>query len=186
MYHREDFAERATRIKLVILDVDGVLTDARLYLGEQEELKAYSARDGLGITLLQVAGFRVGILTGRKSASVARRAAELRLDPVIQGRPDKLQAYDELLTCEGLEPSQVAYMGDDWIDLPLFGRVGVTACPADAEEEVRLRSDFVSDRNGGEGAVRQFAEALLLATGKYDAVLNQYMSGAGRAASVQQ
>ena len=186
MYHKDDFDERASRIRLVILDVDGVLTDARLYLGEREELKAYSARDGLGITLLQVAGFRVGILTGRKSASVTRRAAELRLDPVIQGRPDKLQAFDELLASQGLQTEQVAYMGDDWIDLPLFGRVGLTACPVDAEEEVRVRADFVCDRKGGDGAVRQFAEALLRSCGKYDEVLDQYSSGAGRAASVQQ
>ena len=175
----------AADIRLVLLDVDGVLSDGRLFLGEHEELKAYDARDGLGITLLKTAGIRVGIITGRRSASVERRARELGIDPLLQGRPDKSAAYDELKQKLELQDSQVCYMGDDWLDLPLLARVGLAAAPADARPEVREACAFVSQARGGRGAVRELAEYILGGRGLLAGLLDDYRQGRGEAASAR-
>ncbi len=168
---------QAQGIRLVLLDVDGVLSNGRLYLGSGEELKAYDARDGFGISLLQAAGIRVGILTGRQSASVERRAAELRIDPLLQGRPDKAEAFAEVLQGLALEADEVCYMGDDWLDLPLLARVGLSACPADARPEVREACDLVTRAHGGRGAVRELAEWILRQQGRLEELLAAYTKG---------
>ncbi len=170
----------------MLLDVDGVLTDGRITLGEKEELKSYSAKDGLGITLARVAGIKVGIITGRRSASVARRAAELKLDYLVQGRPDKWRAFEELARDTGITAEECAYMGDDWIDLAMLERVGLAACPQDARPEVAAVCHFVSRENGGNGAVRELVEAMLKARSDFERILEGYRQGRGEAASAGQ
>jgi len=177
---------RAAAIRLVLLDVDGVLADGHIVLGEHEELKRFHARDGFGITLLRAAGLEVGILTGRRCTAVTRRSVELHLDHLIQGRPDKLAAFEELCAARGFTAEQTCYMGDDWLDLPLLARVGLSAAPADAAGPVRARVHFVSEQPGGAGAVRELAEYILKARGVYDTLLERYLKGQGEAASAQQ
>lgn len=178
--------ERARRLKLLLLDVDGVLSDGRIALGEHDEFKSYHAQDGLGVTLARAAGLQVGILTGRRSASVERRARELKMDHLVQGRADKGAAFDELAGSLGLAAEETGYMGDDWIDLPLLVRAGFSACPADARPEVRQRCGFVSSRPGGSGAVREWIDWLLDLRGQKEELLAGYLEGKGEAASASQ
>jgi 3-deoxy-D-manno-octulosonate 8-phosphate phosphatase (KDO 8-P phosphatase) len=181
----KDALEKAGSIRFILLDVDGVLTDGRMYLGDGVEMKAYNAKDGLGITLLRSSGLKVGIITGRSSASVERRAKELHLDFLMQGRPDKSLAFQELCKSHELEPSEVAYMGDDWIDLELLQSVGLAASPLDACAEVLEISDFISTKPGGHGAVREFAEFILKTQGHFNERLIEFKTGRGQAASTQ-
>lgn len=181
-----EFAARARALRLLVLDVDGVLTDGRIVLdGGESDVKAFHTQDGLGITLARAAGLQVAFLTGRSSRAVARRAAELHVDHLLQGRPDKGRALAELRAAAGVEPAQVAAMGDDWIDLPMLLEAGLAACPADAVPEVRERCAFVAGRKGGRGAVRQFVDALLEARGQRLDLLERYLAGEGPAASRQ-
>lgn len=155
-------AERARRIRLVLTDVDGVLTDAGMYYSEAgDELKKFSTRDGKGFELLRTAGFRVGLLTSERTALVERRAAKLKLDIVRQGAVDKVPVFEEILAETGLTPADVAYMGDDLADLPVLERVGLAACPADAISTVRERVHYVSSKPGGAGCFRDLAELIL-------------------------
>jgi len=186
MSRSADFEQRARRIKLLLLDVDGVLTDGRITLGESEELKSYSAKDGLGITLARAAGLQVGIITGRRSTSVARRAEELKLDYLVQGRPDKWEAFADLSRDTGIAAEETAYMGDDWIDLAMLTRVGLAACPRDARPELVEICHFVSQDAGGNGAVRDVVEAILKARGDFERILESYRQGRGEAASAGQ
>lgn len=179
----DELTRRALSLRLLVLDVDGVLTDGSIVLGVEEELKAFHAQDGLGITLAREAGLAVGILTGRSSRSVARRAAELKVDHLVQGRPDKDAALTELLETLGLREDQLAAMGDDWIDLPLLRRAALAACPADARPEVAAHCHFVAHHDGGRGAVRDFVDLLLKARGQHGELLGRYLRGQGPAAS---
>lgn len=181
-----EFAARARALRLLVLDVDGVLTDGRIVLdGGEADGKAFHTQDGLGITLARAAGLQVAFLTGRSSRAVARRAAELHVDHLLQGRPDKGRALDELCAAAAVDATQVAAMGDDWIDLPMLLRAGLAACPEDAVPEVRERCAFVAGRKGGRGAVRQFVDALLAARGQREELLARYLAGEGPAASAQ-
>ncbi|MDA8164734.1 MAG: HAD hydrolase family protein [Desulfobacteraceae bacterium] len=157
---------RARRIKLLLLDVDGVLTDgAIVYTGEGTEIKAFHIQDGLGLKLLQKAGIEAGVITARESAMVRRRVEELGLAHLFQGFADKLAAYEKVLAGGGLQPEEIAYMGDDWLDLPLLTRVGLAATVADAVPEVKEAAHFVATRGGGRGAVREVCDLLLEARG---------------------
>ncbi|HET7632025.1 MAG TPA: HAD family hydrolase [Gemmatimonadaceae bacterium] len=172
--------ELARRIALVALDVDGVLTDGGIYLGaangQPVELKRYDIQDGLGIHLLQRAGIRVAIITGRVSESVRLRAAELNIDDVAQDREaQKLPALEAMLDRHGLTMAEVAFVGDDFPDLAVLRRVGLAVAPADAVEEVRRECAVVLAQSGGRGAVREFAELLLKARGEWDAVWQAYV-----------
>lgn len=163
----------ARGIRLAVFDVDGVLTDGRLYYGaDGGEYKAFHVRDGLGIKLLQRAGIRVAIITGRNSPSVSRRAAELGIDHLLQGREDKLDALRELLAahfCDwGDDLSAVAYMGDDLPDLPAIRAVGLGMTVADACPAVLARAHWCSVRPGGAGAAREAAEFILRARERLD------------------
>jgi len=172
--------QRAQRVRAVILDVDGVLTDGRLYYGpDGEACKAFDVRDGHGIRLLQQCGIRTAILSGRSSPAVAARARELGIDPVLQGRDDKLGALRELLDGFGCDAAHCAYIGDDWPDLPVLAQVGLAATVADASDAVRALAHWVAPARGGRGAVRQLAEFLLRSQGRYDALLAAAMA-AGR------
>jgi 3-deoxy-D-manno-octulosonate 8-phosphate phosphatase (KDO 8-P phosphatase) len=155
-------AERARHIRLVVFDVDGVLTDGRLYFGPQgEALKAFHARDGLGILRLRKAGVEVAILSARRSDLVDVRMADLGVRYVLQGADDKLAGLAQLLEATGVPPAQVAYMGDDVNDLPCLEQVGLAACPSDALPALRVRADFVAVERGGEGAARELADLVL-------------------------
>ncbi len=158
--------ERAARIRLLALDVDGVLTDGRLYFdNDGGEMKSFSTRDGLGIRLLAEQGIETALITARKSRIVQARAENLRIRHVYQGSLRKLDAFHDLLSATGLDPDQVCYAGDDWLDLPLLGRVGLAVTPADGDRVVRDRVHWVTERPGGRGAVREICDLILAAQG---------------------
>lgn len=167
--------ERARRIRLVLLDVDGVLTDGRLaFDGDAEAGVSFHIHDGLGLKLAQLAALEVGLLSGRSSRAVQRRASDLGLDHVVLGRSDKGPAFAELLDQTGLEADQVAYAGDDLPDLAVLERCGLGFAPADAVAEVRAAAHVVLDHNGGAGAVRELVERLLGWRGEWDTVVARF------------
>lgn len=158
--------ERAARVRLLALDVDGVLTDGRLYFDNQgNELKAFYTRDGLGLKAVQQAGIELALITGRASTIVANRAAGLGIEHVYQGQDDKLTAYHDLLAKTGCSDEETCYAGDDWIDLPVLDRVGLAVTVPAAGEDIRNRCHWVTTREGGLGAVRELCELLLAARG---------------------
>mgnify|MGYP001336776509 CR=1 FL=1 len=161
--------------RLLLLDVDGVLTDGRITYGSGNiELKSFDVKDGHGIKLVQRAGIEVGIITGRESEVVARRASELGIVHLYQGAKDKLIPYREILQKTGLCDEAIAYVGDDLIDLPILQRVGFSATVSDAVDEVKERVDFVASRAGGHGAVREICDILLRSQGLWDEVTSRY------------
>lgn len=161
--------EKLQPIELLILDVDGVMTDGRIILDANGiETKFFNVRDGHGIKLIQRAGIKVGIITGRISPVVDMRARELEIEFVYQGSARKLESYADLRQRTGLADHQIAYMGDDVIDLPVMRRVGFSAAPGDALPEVRAAADFVSVYGGGMGAVRELCDLLLKGRGAWD------------------
>ncbi len=175
----EALATRCRRLRLLLSDVDGVMTDGTVFvLPDGGEARAFHIRDGLGIVLAQQAGLRVGLLSGRTSETVARRAAELGITLVRQGVTYKGRALREILSAEGLAPEEVAYMGDDVNDLPVFGQVGLSAVPADAPFEVRTRADMVTEAGGGRGCLREFIEAILRARGDWERLTGGVEPGA--------
>jgi len=166
---------RAKNIKLLALDVDGVMTDGTIVYGNSgEETKAFNIKDGLGIKLLQRAGIEVAIITGRTSALLERRAAELGITTLLQGREDKAVALRELAEARDLSLDQTAYMGDDLPDLGAIIEAGLGTCPADATVAVRDAADWIASNAGGRGAIRELAEALLRARGDWDYLLEAY------------
>lgn len=163
------------KIKLLLLDVDGVMTDGRIvYLNDGGEAKAFDVKDGHGLKLIQRAGIRVGIITGRQSEVVARRAAELGIEIVYQGAKDKLQPFLEIIKELGLEPFEVAYVGDDVVDLPVMRQVGFSATVADAVDDIKPYVDLVTSRPGGRGAVREVCDLLLKQSGRWSSVTSRY------------
>lgn len=162
-------------IRLLLLDVDGVMTDGRIIYDDQgHELKAFDVKDGHGLKLVQRAGLKVGIITGRQSPVVDQRAAELGIDLVYQGAKDKLVPFREILSQLQLSPRQVAYVGDDLVDLPVLLQVGFSATVADAIDDVKARVDLVTERPGGHGAVREICDFLLKACGRWEEVTQRY------------
>jgi 3-deoxy-D-manno-octulosonate 8-phosphate phosphatase (KDO 8-P phosphatase) len=171
-----DLAARAARIRLVMLDVDGTLTDGRLYFGNGgEELKAFHVHDGLGIKLLRQHGIELALVTARHSALVQRRAAELGIAHLDQGCADKREALQRLCTTHALEPGQVAVMGDDLGDLPALALAGLACAPANAHPWVAARVHWQSHARGGEGAVRELCDLLLAAQGHAERLLAGYL-----------
>lgn len=163
------------QLKLIILDVDGVMTDGAIICdGRGGELKSFNVRDGFGIKLAQRSGVDVAIITARSSEAVAQRARELGIELLIQGAVDKLGAYEEILDRTGLAPEQTAFVGDDLIDLPVLVRVGFSATVPDAPDEVKSRVDYVTRARGGHGAVREVVELVLKVKGLFGEVLKQY------------
>lgn len=174
-----DLFTRTNSVRLVVLDVDGVLTDGSIWTGENGELvKRFYTRDGLGIKMLQAAGIPVAILTGRISAQTASRARELGISCVKQGKRFKTRAWEEILAEHGVTAQETAYMGDDVPDIPVLQRAGLATVPADASEEVRPLAHWVSPCNGGNGAVRSLAEFILRSQNRWDAlILKHYVEG---------
>lgn len=163
------------QIKLLLLDVDGVMTDGRIiYDNDGGETKAFDVKDGHGLKLVQRAGIQVGIITGRQSAIVARRAAELGIDLVYQGAKDKRLPFAEILDKLALTPAEVAYVGDDIVDLPVMRQVGFAATVADAMDDVKPFAHLVTRRKGGRGAVREICDYLLQESGRWAAVTRHY------------
>ena len=163
------------RIKLLLLDVDGVMTDGRIiYLNDGGEAKAFDVKDGHGLKLIQRAGIKVGIITGRQSDIVARRAAELGIELVYQGAKDKMQPFMEILEKLGLKASEVAYLGDDLVDLPVMRLVGFSATVADASDDIKSYVDLVTSRPGGRGAVREVCDLLLKQSSLWTSVTSRY------------
>jgi 3-deoxy-D-manno-octulosonate 8-phosphate phosphatase (KDO 8-P phosphatase) len=160
---------RLRRIRLVVLDVDGVLTDGALYYGPDGEWKRFHVHDGLALSRAVAAGLAVAIVSARRSEAVARRCTELALPEVHQGVRDKLAVYEAVRTRHGCRDAEVAGIGDDVTDLPLLRRVGLSAAPADAVPEVRAAVDWVTAAAGGQGAVRELLEAILRARGAWEA-----------------
>jgi len=166
------------KIKLLLLDVDGVLTDGRItYDNNGVETKAFDVKDGHGLKLVQRAGIAVGIITGRSSDVVALRARELGIEIVYQGAKDKLVPYVEVLEALGLIDEQVAYVGDDVVDLPILRRVGFSATVADAVDDVKPLVDYVARRPGGRGAVREICDFILKNSGVWTEVTVRYFGG---------
>ena len=172
--------DQALKLKLLVLDVDGVMTPGSLsFDAEGVETKTFNVKDGLGIKLLQRVGVRTAIITGRISAMVQARADMLGITEVIQGREDKGAALSEMLDQLGLSFDQCAYMGDDLPDLSALLQVSLSACPHDAHSEVVARVDWVSAFTGGHGAVRDFCDLILRARGEYDGLIERYTAVTG-------
>lgn len=157
-----EIIEKAKKIKFLILDVDGVLSDNRLYYGDNGiEYKSFYTRDGHGMVMLQKSGIDIGIITGRKSPLLDKRMADLKIKHMYQGVPDKLPYFLELVERLNLDFDEIAYVGDDILDLPILMRAGLSIAPADADKEVISRVAYVSPFNGGQGCVREICELLL-------------------------
>lgn len=173
---------RLTRIRLLLLDVDGVLTDGRAYIdAEGRETLAFSIQDGVGLKLWQRTGRFVGLLSGRNQPAVRARAQQLKIDLVVLGRNDKIDAYEQLLAENHLTDDMVAYMGDDLLDLPVLGRCGYPIAPAGAVDPVKDVARYVTARQGGFGAVSEAVQHLLTEAGEWDECLETYRRGhAGR------
>jgi len=177
--------KRAERIRLVLFDVDGVLTDGRVVLhGDGKESKQFHIRDGIVMVWAQRVGLQVGLLSARSSATTTERAAQLGITLVHQGVASKIDTYDEILRRIGLGDEEVAYMGDDIVDIAVLSRVGLAAAPADAVAEVRERVHWVAPSAGGAGAARELLELVLRTQGRWDAIVQSFLpvtSEAGRA-----
>ena len=174
---RHDLQARAARIRLLLLDVDGVLTDGTVFIhGTGGESKPFFIRDGLSLVWARRLGLEVGLLSGRPSEATSRRATELGIQIVVQGGTDKRIGYADVLATHGFADAEVAYMADDLLDLPVLTRAGLSTAPADAVEEVRSRVHWVSRHPGGRGAVRELVELLLRAQGRWDALIDSYLT----------
>jgi len=172
-----DVQERAARIKLLLMDCDGVLTDGRIWLFENgEEQKGFHTRDGLGIDLLHRAGLRSGIISGRTSSAVETRARTLGMSFLVQGHEDKVLAFNDVLAQAGVTNAEVSYIGDDLNDIPLLLQSGLGVAVADATFETRQRAHYVTEAPGGFGAVREVIELILKSQGRWDELINGYIS----------
>lgn len=175
MTNSVDALDKAKKIRLIIFDVDGTLTDGGIYIGERGELfKAFNCRDGFGITAANKCGLKTAIITGRNSVITANRARELGIAAVKQGQENKRNAYKELKAEFNLTDEEIAYVGDDIIDLPVFVQVGFAAAVGDADIEIKNRADFIADKFGGKGAAREVIEFILKAQGKWSEVVKKY------------
>ena len=168
--------EDLQQIKLIIMDVDGVLTDGRIVLGKNDELKFFDVRDGMGITIAKRSGLKVGIITSRRSEAVEKRARELEMDHIIQGSENKLKSLNEILEIESMGYQNVSYIGDDIVDIPIFRKVGFSATVNDAPDNVKSEVSYVSSKSGGRGAVRDIIEYVLKCKGTLDSTIEDLIT----------
>ena len=174
-----DAEERARHVQLILMDVDGVLTDGSILLLPSgpdgvQEVKTFNVHDGVGISFAHRAGLRTGVLTGRTSSSVVARARELGMEIVEQGSHNKLETYNKIRERVKLDDAAIAYMGDDYQDLPILRRAGLAMAPANASEEIKKACHIVTENSGGRGAVREAMEFILKAQGKWEKILTRY------------
>ncbi len=173
---RQALLARAAKVRLFIFDVDGVLTDGSLSYGPDGEIvKTFNVQDGLGIKLLQEAGIKTAIISARRTPIVLARAKDLGIEYVHQGGHDKLTPFKALLEQLGLGAEQVAFIGDDVVDLPILSRVGFAVSVPNGRQEVHARAHYITEAAGGRGAVREACEYVLRATGNYDRVMAQFL-----------
>jgi 3-deoxy-D-manno-octulosonate 8-phosphate phosphatase (KDO 8-P phosphatase) len=167
--------ERARKTRLLIMDVDGVLTDGKIIQDRHgHEVKVFDVKDGHGIVMAHRAKLRTGLISGRESETITRRAEELGIALVFQKVWNKLEVYEKILMDTALTHDEVAYVGDDVVDIPLLRRVGLAVAVADAVDEVKAVSHFITQRPGGQGAVREVIELILRAQGHWDTLLERY------------
>jgi len=177
MLNEKEIAEKAKAIKLVIFDVDGVLTDGSLFFGDDgQEYKAFNSQDGHGMKMLQESGVRVAIITGRTSDVVKHRMNNLKIELVYQGQLDKLPAYRQILADLQIQSHEVAYVGDDVVDLPVMLRVGLAISVENAHPLAKQHAHWVTPRSGGKGAARDVCELIMSAQGNYESRMKQYLS----------
>lgn len=172
-----EIQKRAARVKLLLMDCDGVLTDGRIWILENgEDQKAFHTRDGLGIDLLHRAGLKSGIISGRISSALERRAQSLGVSYLWQGRDDKRQAFADTLAQAQVTSDEIAFVGDDLTDLPLMVQAGFAVAVADAVAEVKARAHYVTTLKGGKGAVREVVELILKAQGRWDDLVKTFLT----------
>lgn len=170
-----ELRERAAGIKLIVFDVDGVLTDGKIIIGTSGELfKSFDAHDGLGISLLRLAGIKTAVITGRNSQIVSLRSVELKIDEVYQGATNKLEALRDLQKKYAVDLNEIAYVGDDLMDIPVLESVGLACAVNNAVKEVKEAAHYIATKGGGNGAVRQIAELILTAKGKWAGIIASY------------
>jgi 3-deoxy-D-manno-octulosonate 8-phosphate phosphatase (KDO 8-P phosphatase) len=168
--------QRARQIKVLLMDCDGVLTDGRIWIiDENEDQKAFHIRDGLGLELWHRAGLRSGIISGRSSTAVARRAKGLNISIVHLGQNDKVKAFEETLLQTGVSRDEVAFIGDDLNDIPLMLRCGLAIAVSDASSETKARAQYVTRATGGYGAVREAVELILKVQNKWEGLISDYL-----------
>ncbi len=168
--------KRAEKIKLLLLDVDGVLTDGKIILTDKgEEIKHFHVLDGMGIKLLQKIGVEVGIISSRVSQAVIRRAEELSIKLLFQGKVEKLAFYEKVLKEKGLKDEEVAYVGDDWVDIPILKRVGLAIGVPNAWPPVNNYVNYITKCSGGNGAVREICELIIKAKGKWEEIFQSFL-----------
>ena len=171
-----DILERAKKLKLLILDVDGVLTDGKLFFDQEgNEYKCFHARDGHGINLLRQTGVEIAVISGRKSKTVELRMKNLGIQLIYQGHEHKLQAFNEIIEKLSISPDQAAHIGDDLLDLPIMTRVGLAIAVSDANFAVKQRAHWCTTELGGQGAAREACDLIMQAQGTYEAILNNYL-----------
>ncbi len=169
--------EKAKVVRLMIFDVDGVMTDGSLHYSDSgEEIKVFNSRDGHGIKMLKASGVKLAIITGRTSRALAQRANQFNVDYLYQGVEDKLAVFQEILAHAGLTPEDCGYMGDDVVDLPVMRRVAFAVAVPDAPELVRQHAHYVTGLPGGRGAVREVCDLIMQVQGTLDASLAPYLS----------
>jgi len=171
----DEIQSRSKQLRLLLLDVDGVLTDGTISVsGSGDERKSFHIRDGSAILWARQAGIEVGLLSGRKSGATVKRATELKIAIVVEGETDKRRAFAKIASAQGLTNEQIAFMGDDLLDLPVLKLAGLSAAPGDASEDVRRRVHYVTQAAGGRGAVREFIELILRGRGQWDPLVQRY------------
>ncbi len=172
----KNIIKKAEKISLLILDIDGVMTNGQLFLDDQAiQIKAFHVRDGFGIRQLIKEGIEIAVITGRESQLVSERIKELGINYLFQNSPNKLPVFKNLLKTLNLAPENTAYMGDDLIDLPIMTQVGLSACPLDAYSFVISHADFVSTYPGGSGAVRELCDLILQAKNRLEPICQQFL-----------
>lgn len=172
----QDIQKKAAAIRLIVFDVDGVLTDGSLYIGDDgQEYKAFHSKDGHGMVMLQQAGVEIAIITGRTSEVVRIRMSSLGIQRVYQGKREKLPAYEELKQASGFSDQQIAYVGDDVVDLPVMTRVGLAIAVQDAHPLTKQHAHWVTPSGGGRGAAREVCELIMEAQGSLQPALQRYL-----------
>ena len=175
----EELTRRAARVKLLLMDVDGVLTDGKLYnvpdaSGRMVETKGFDSQDGIALQWLHAAGVRAGVISGRLSPATDERCRQCRIEYVYQGHVEKIPVFEEILSKAGVTAEQVAYVGDDLTDVVIMRRVGLAIATANARPEAKRCAHLVTEKSGGNGAVREVVELILQAQGRWEEILEKY------------